>query len=329
MSEENSIEQRMISIMSDIGAIGKDQQNNFHRYNFRGIDDVMNALHPIMVKYGVFLQIEVIEKIQTDRLSKKQEIQLHTVLTVKYTFSSVDGNVESIVIGEGLDTSDKSYNKAMSAALKYLLLQTFLIPTQDIVDADKTSPQVENKNQAPQNKPPQKKETPPNLEKLKETILEKNPELPELLMYYKNWVIKCDKYNTDPEIKASGEQAIVFRIQFMLQEIRTHNQGDEFLKTLEPVWNNNCDFQKTPDAIRAMFKEIMYSKPEIKNPDVGLQMDKISYGSMIKKITECENIGLMGELQKEVNEAGFNQDEYNKLDRELNKRFDYLERRGT
>jgi hypothetical protein len=324
MSEKKSIEQRMISIMSDIGAIGKDQQNNFHRYNFRGIDDVMNALHPIMVKYGVFLQIEVIEKIQTDRLSKKQEVQLHTVLTVKYTFSSIDGKVESIVIGEGLDTSDKSYNKAMSAALKYLLLQTFLIPTQDIVDADKTSPQVENKNQAPQSKPQPKKETPPNLEKLQEAILEKNPDLPELLIYYKNWVMKCKKflpYIKEPDIVA-GENVIVNRIRFVLQEIRTNNQGDEFIKTIEPIWNQDCDTQKTPAAIRAMFKEIMYTKPELKNPDVGLNMQNKDL-DLEKKINRCsiENIETMRDEIKNLDATDALKDQ---LHDQLDKRIDTI-----
>lgn len=58
-------------------------------------------------------------------------------MTVTYNFTAADGSsVASKVVGEAFDFGDKATNKAMSAAHKYLLLQTFLIPTHDIADAD-------------------------------------------------------------------------------------------------------------------------------------------------------------------------------------------------
>jgi len=51
----------------------------------------------------------------------------------KFRFFTIDGsNIETIITGEGLDTSDKVANKCLSIAHKYALLTTFCIPTQEV-----------------------------------------------------------------------------------------------------------------------------------------------------------------------------------------------------
>jgi hypothetical protein len=65
----------------------------------------------------------------------------YTRLKIKFTFYADDGsNVESVVIGEAMDTGDKASNKALSIGLKYALLQVFCIPTEDDKDPDAVSP---------------------------------------------------------------------------------------------------------------------------------------------------------------------------------------------
>ena len=60
--------------------------------------------------------------------------------------------------GEAMDSADKSTNKAMSAAYKYMCLQVFCIPTEGDNDADGTTPDM-IKPQTPAPKPqPQKPE---------------------------------------------------------------------------------------------------------------------------------------------------------------------------
>ena len=48
-----------------------------------------------------------------------------------------------------MDRSDKSTNKAMSAAFKYACFQTFCIPTEEMRDADAESPQAQPKGYPP------------------------------------------------------------------------------------------------------------------------------------------------------------------------------------
>ena len=127
--------------MKDVGAVKKGDYNTFDKYKFRGIDAVMNALNPAMAKNNIFVIPEVLEHHQEERQSRKGDLMIYTTVRVRYTFFAVDGSyVQATVVGEAMDRSDKSTNKAMSAAFKYACFQTFCIPTEDFVDADAESP---------------------------------------------------------------------------------------------------------------------------------------------------------------------------------------------
>jgi hypothetical protein len=53
--------------------------------------------------------------------------------------TSDGSSVTTVITGEAMDSGDKATNKAMSVALKYALLQMFLIPTDDMRDPDATT----------------------------------------------------------------------------------------------------------------------------------------------------------------------------------------------
>lgn len=135
----STIYQRIPAIMRALGAVPKAQQNEKQGYPYRGIDDVLNALHPLLAQYGVFPVPEVLECVQTERDTRNSRV-LHTILTVRYTFYAEDGSsVATTVKGEGMDNGDKSMNKAMSAAFKYALIQIFAIPTAELLDSERDS----------------------------------------------------------------------------------------------------------------------------------------------------------------------------------------------
>lgn len=141
------IYKKMSDVMKDVGAIGKDQKNAAQGFKFRGIDQFVNALYPALTKHGVFMTTEVLEATQdlkeVERSSGKKGVDKHVALKMKYTFHAEDGSsVSSSIPSEGLDSGDKATNKALSAALKYALIQTFSIPTEDMEEADKDSPTI-------------------------------------------------------------------------------------------------------------------------------------------------------------------------------------------
>jgi hypothetical protein len=124
-------------VMADVGAIEKARRNEQQKYFFRGIDDVFAAFQPVLAKHRIFYVPEVLDKEVTERETKSGSTLIYTTLAVGYTFYAPDGsNVRAVVVGEAMDSGDKSSNKAMSAALKYALLQIFCVPTEANEDAD-------------------------------------------------------------------------------------------------------------------------------------------------------------------------------------------------
>lgn len=128
---------RMASVMAEIGAIGKDSRNQQQGFNYRSIDAVYNALNPLLAKHSIFTTPEVLDKTREERTNKNGTVLAFTCLRMRYTFWAPDGtSVACVVEGEGMDSGDKSSNKAMAIAHKYALLQTFCIPTEDQKDPD-------------------------------------------------------------------------------------------------------------------------------------------------------------------------------------------------
>lgn len=141
---------KISDIMKQIGAIGKDRKNQQQGFNFRGIDDVYNELHPRLAEHGVFSTTEVMEERREDRTSAKGSALIYVILKIKYTFFAEDGSfVHVVVIGEGMDSGDKASNKAMAIAHKYALLQLFAIPTQEAKDPDGESHDLKPKGGQP------------------------------------------------------------------------------------------------------------------------------------------------------------------------------------
>ena len=140
--ENGMIYSKIAQIMKEVPAIGKNQRNAQQGFSYRGIDDAMNALQNVLPKYGVFYVPEVIDSQREERTTAKGGNLIYSVLKVKYTFYAEDGShVSAIVQSEGMDSADKSSNKAMSAACKYALFQVFNIPTKEMIDPDETTPE--------------------------------------------------------------------------------------------------------------------------------------------------------------------------------------------
>ena len=153
---EGKIYEAIAAVMADVGAVGKDATNTFDKYKYRSIDAVMNAMHPAMVKHGVFVTPEVIDQTRAEREGKNGTLMIYSVTKVKYTFFADDGSsVQAVVIGEGSDRGDKSMNKAMSAAFKYALFQVFCLPTAEMIDSETDSPELMPKKQPEKQPDPQ------------------------------------------------------------------------------------------------------------------------------------------------------------------------------
>ena len=124
--------------------IAKARKNQQQNYAFRGIDDVYSALSPLLAEHGLCIVPRVISRTCTERQTQRGGALFYTAVQVEYTIAAVkDGStVTACIFGEAMDSGDKSTNKALSAAYKYLCLQLFCIPTEGDNDADGTSHEV-------------------------------------------------------------------------------------------------------------------------------------------------------------------------------------------
>ena len=122
-----------------VQGIAKNQRNGQGAgYNFRGIDDVLNALSPLLSKHGLCILPRVLTRECVERQSKNGGALFYITVEVEFDFvSSEDGTKHTVkTFGEAMDSGDKATNKAMSAAYKYACFQAFSIPTEAKEDAD-------------------------------------------------------------------------------------------------------------------------------------------------------------------------------------------------
>ena len=145
----------IVGVMKDVGAVGKTDKNTQQNFMYRGIDAVMNALQPAMIKNKLFVVPTVLTEERTERTTTKGGVLFYTRLRIRYTFYAEDGsNIATEVIGEAMDSGDKATNKAMSIAYKYACFQVFCIPTEEMKDPDGECHEVAPK-QEPQQEPQQ------------------------------------------------------------------------------------------------------------------------------------------------------------------------------
>lgn len=173
--EEKKIYKAIANIMCEIGHIGKEKKNLQQGFMFRGIDQVMNTMKPLLAKHGVFIVPEVMEMQREERTTARGGNLIYSVLTVKHHFIADDGSeVVSTTIGEGMDSADKASNKAMAIAFKYACFQVFCIPTEEMAQDDPDNYVPENSTKKPsqqQEQTAQPKE--PASKKLTETTAKK------------------------------------------------------------------------------------------------------------------------------------------------------------
>ncbi|WP_328721777.1 ERF family protein [Streptomyces sp. NBC_00247] len=123
-----------LRVRRDIRAIGKGEVYNQSgtRFNFRGADTVVNVFGPVTLKHGVNVLSTEVEADYGEKTTKSGSKMRECTTLVHWTIMGPMGDTLTLQTrGEALDTADKSTTKAQTVALRTLLLQFGLIPTQD------------------------------------------------------------------------------------------------------------------------------------------------------------------------------------------------------
>ena len=123
--------------------ISKGRKNQQQGYAFRGIDDCYAAVAPHLAENQLCIIPRYVSRTVVEHEAKSGAALFYVTVEGEFDFvSAVDGSKHTArMFGEAMDSADKATNKAASAAFKYLLLQTFCIPTEGDNDADLHTPE--------------------------------------------------------------------------------------------------------------------------------------------------------------------------------------------
>lgn len=129
------------AVQRDIAITGISKSNTTTggaKFKFRGIDDVYNALSPIMARHNLIVAPRYSDRALVERKSSNGNSLFYITVTGHFDFiSTLDGSKHTVTtFGEAMDSGDKGTNKAMAIAHKYALLQVFAIPTEGDNDPD-------------------------------------------------------------------------------------------------------------------------------------------------------------------------------------------------
>lgn len=147
MNDENHstpplIYKRLAAVFADTATIAKDSLNKQQNFNYRSIDQLYDALHPVCAKHGIFILPRVTSHKREEKPTAKGSVQFFHTVECEFSFVAEDGSSATCAtVGHAADSGDKGASKAMTAALKGALVQTLLIPVGEDADADASTPE--------------------------------------------------------------------------------------------------------------------------------------------------------------------------------------------
>jgi len=127
-----TVVQLMIDVMRRVRFVGKDQRNTEQRFDFRGIDDVINALGPAMREVGIIVLPTVEWSQRASTKTTRGKDTRETTIRTRWTFYGPAGDsISAVTEGESLDSGDKGTAKAQTVAWRVAMIQAFALPTDE------------------------------------------------------------------------------------------------------------------------------------------------------------------------------------------------------
>jgi hypothetical protein len=160
---------RLVEVMKEIKSIEKGGHNDFQNYDYVQEADVKREVRTLLAKHGIAFHFAHIDPITVDRIVKELaktesgSMDIHTAMKLlEFESRIVQGGLGRqknqllhevrfpIVlecsetgeirlyraVGHGIDNADKGIFKAITGAMKYWLMNQFLIPTGDDPERD-------------------------------------------------------------------------------------------------------------------------------------------------------------------------------------------------
>ena len=174
-----NLRQKLAAVRRRIGYVQKRGHNERFNYSYVTAADIAGAIGDLLAELGVVV-IPRLEEISYESAAGRGEAIRMARVVMAYTFADVDSGEQLVakVAGQGLDPGDKAPYKAMTGALKYALLQSFLLATGDDPEDERPDTRYSAGN-------PERLVSADEIRVLKTLIHETGTDLERVLAYYK------------------------------------------------------------------------------------------------------------------------------------------------
>jgi hypothetical protein len=173
---ELNLREKFAEVRRRLGYIRKRGHNERHNYSYVMAADLAGSVGDILAELGIVV-IPQLQSISTETPRSSTERIARIVMNYRFVDARSGEELTVRVAGEGADTGDKALYKAMTGALKYALLQSFLLASGD---------DPEDEREDMRNVPgPERPITPEQVCELEARIEETGTELERVLAYYK------------------------------------------------------------------------------------------------------------------------------------------------
>ena len=176
MFAQLNLREKFAEVRRRLGYVQKRGHNERHNYNYVTAADLAGSVGDILAELGVVV-IPQLQSISTETPRSSSDRIARVVMNYRFVDAKSGDELSVRVAGEGADPGDKAPYKAMTGALKYALLQSFLLATGDDPEDERANSRAALGSE--------RVITPEQVRELQELIEETGTELERMLAYYR------------------------------------------------------------------------------------------------------------------------------------------------
>ena len=175
-SQELNLREKFAEVRRRLGYVQKRGHNERHNYSYVTAADLAGSVGDILAELGVVV-IPQLQSISTETPRSSSDRIARVVMNYRFVDARSGEELSVRVAGEGADPGDKAPYKAMTGALKYALLQSFLLSTGDDPEDERANSRAALGSE--------RVLTPEQVRELQGLIEETGTELERVLAYYR------------------------------------------------------------------------------------------------------------------------------------------------
>jgi ERF superfamily len=135
---EQNLREKFAEVRRRLGYVQKRGHNERHNYSYVTAADLAGSVGDILAELGVVV-IPQLQSISTETPRSSSDRIARVIMNYRFVDARSGEELSVRVAGEGADAGDKAPYKAMTGALKYALLQSFLLSTGDDPEDERTN----------------------------------------------------------------------------------------------------------------------------------------------------------------------------------------------